>query len=75
MTDKTNKFPKDLRTFETRLLFIKELFENKFDNIDIMAHCIAHKLDWSYLQYCEQLRRCAYQVTGEDPLEVLKGIK
>lgn len=71
----TDKFPEELRTFETRLLFIKELFENKFDNIDIMAHSIAHKLDWSYLQYSEILRRCTYQLTGEDPLEVLKKLK
>lgn len=71
----TDKFPEELRTFETRLLFIKNLFENKFDNIDIMAHCIAHKLDWSYLQYSKELSRCTYQLTGEDPLEILKKIR
>ena len=71
----TDKFPEELRTFETRLLIINELFENKFDNIDIMAHCIAHKLDWSYLQYSEKLRWCTYQLTGEDPLDILKKIK
>jgi hypothetical protein len=39
-----------------------------------MAHSIAHKLDWSYLQYLEELHRCTYQLTGEDPLKILKKI-
>ena len=35
----------DTRTFETRLLFIKELFEHTFDPVDIMGRCILYKLD------------------------------
>lgn len=71
----TDKFPEDLRSFETRLQFIIALFENKFDNIDIMAHCVVHKLDRSYLLYNEQLSKSILNLTGEDPLKVLKRIK
>ena len=40
-----DKFPEELRNFETRLLFIEELFTNLFSQCDIMAHCAVHKLD------------------------------
>ena len=34
----------DTRTFESRLLFIKDLFENTFDKTTIMGRCIQYKL-------------------------------
>lgn len=70
-----DKFPEEDRTFETRLQFIISLFSDLFSQHDIMAHCIVHKLDWSYLQYCEELDDSLLKLTGEDPLKVLKGIK
>ena len=33
------------RTFESRLLFISSIFEEKFPPFVIMAKCIEHKLD------------------------------
>lgn len=70
----TDKFPEAQRTFETRLEFIKELFTNLFPQCDIMAHCIEHKLDRSYLAYVEELQKSMLNLTGEDPLKVLKNI-
>lgn len=70
-----DKFPEEARTFETRVLFIRELFTNLFSQQDIMAHCILHKLDRSYLLYCKELENSILNLTGEDPLRVLKGIK
>lgn len=70
-----DKFPEEARTFETRVLFIRELFTNLFPQQDIMAHCILHKLDRSYLLYCKELENSILNLTGEDPLRVLKGIK
>ena len=40
MKDKDNE-----RTFESRLLFISSIFEEKFPPFVIMAKCIEHKLD------------------------------
>lgn len=71
----TDKFPEELRTFETRLLFIKELFDHLFPQVDIMAHCVVHKLDRSYLLYKEELRQSELNLTGKDPLSVLKKLK
>ena len=48
---KSTKFPEDERTFETRLKFIKEIFTNRYEPYQIMAHCIQHKLDKSYEAY------------------------
>ena len=70
-----DKFPEELRDFETRLLFIEALFTDLFPRCDIMAHCAVHKLDWSYLEYAEELQKSMLRLTGEDPLQVLKRIK
>ena len=51
------KFPEEERTFETRLKFIKELFTDKFENYQIMAHCIQHKLDKSYEAYLKEVHK------------------
>ena len=39
------KFDRDARTFETRITFIRDIFTNKYEPIEIMAHCIQYKLD------------------------------
>lgn len=49
------KFDPENRTFETRLLFIKELFENTYSQADILANCIQHKLDRSFESFLEEL--------------------
>jgi len=70
-----DKFPEELRNFETRLLFLHELFSNLFSQTDIMAHCVEHKLGRSFLAYSEELRRSTLYLNNEDPLKILKKIK
>ena len=71
-----DKFPEELRTFETRAQFINQLFSNLFSMEDIMAHCIIHKLDRSFLLYEEKLAHTMIAISGEDPLNtLLKNIK
>lgn len=69
-----NKFPESERTFETRLKFIKELFSHKFENYQIMAHCIQHKLDRSYDIYLKEIHKSEWLLGNEDPIAVLKRI-
>lgn len=68
------KFDRDKRTLETRLLFIKDLFTNTFEPIDIMAHCIQYKLSKSLEAYANELLKSAWLLKGEDPIEILKKI-
>lgn len=68
------KFPESDRTFETRLKFIKELFSHKFENYQIMAHCIQHKLDKSYEAYLKEIHKSEWLLGNEDPIAVLKRI-
>ena len=42
------KFDRSQRTFETRVSFIRDIFTNKYEPLEIMAHCIQYKLDKSY---------------------------
>ncbi|MBP5468568.1 MAG: hypothetical protein J6Z11_04915 [Candidatus Riflebacteria bacterium] len=69
-----DKFPEEERTFETRVKFIKELFSNKFENYQIMANCIEHKLDRSYESYIKDIHKSSWQLENKDPIEVLKRI-
>jgi len=68
------KFPENDRTFETRVKFIKELFSHKFENYQIMAHCIQHKLDRSYDAYLKEIHKSEWLLGNEDPIAVLKRI-
>ena len=68
------KFPENERTFETRLKFIKELFSHKFENYQIMAHCIQHKLDKSYEAYVKKIHKSYWTLHNEDPMKILKRI-
>ena len=70
-----DKFPVQLRTFETRLLFLKQIYENKFSLYDIMASCVSHKLDRSYLAYKHELEKSILNLTGADPLAILSKIE
>ena len=71
---KIEKFDPAKRNFETRLLFIQELFMNKYDASDIMAHCIEHKLDKSFEAYTQEIRKSMWKLDGKDPIKVLKRI-
>ena len=53
------KFDEASRSFETRLLFVKELFENKYSQADILASCIKHKLKRSFESFLEELEYSA----------------
>lgn len=68
------KFDKNKRTFETRMLFIKELFSNKYSQTQIMANCINYKLDKSLQQYIKDINKSLWSLDGEDPIKVLKRI-
>jgi hypothetical protein len=69
-----NKFPENERTFETRLKFIKELFTNKYEPYQIMAHCIQHKLDRSYDAYLKEIHKSMWLLENQDPMTILKKI-
>ena len=49
------KFDRDSRTFETRVSFIHDIFSNKYEPIEIMAHCIQYKLGKSYEAYLKDI--------------------
>ncbi len=68
------KFNRDLRTFETRVNFIKDIFTNKYKPIEIMAHCIQYKLDKSYEIYLEDILKSIWNLNGQDPMKILKRI-
>lgn len=69
---KNKKFDESQRTFETRLTFILELFENRYSKEEIMSSCIEHKLDRSYLKYLKELEKSIISATGKDPLKIIK---
>lgn len=71
---KIEKFPEEERTFETRLIFIHDIFANRYPRHQIMAHCIQHKLDKSYEAYVKEIHKSLWQLYGKDPMAVLKRI-
>lgn len=68
------KFDRTQRTFETRVTFIRDIFSNKFEPIEIMAHCIKYKLDKSYEVYLKDVLKSVWNLDGQDPIKVLKRI-
>lgn len=70
-----NKFPEEAKTFETRLLFIRELFTNTYERHQIMASCINYKLGKSYEMYLKDIHRSLWNLNGKDPMAILKKIK
>lgn len=68
------KFDRDSRTFETRVSFIRDIFTNKYEPIEIMAHSIAYKLDKSYEIYLKDILKSIWNLQGQDPMKILKSI-
>lgn len=68
------KFDRKLRTFETRVTFIRDIFTSKYDNIDIMASSVRYKLDKSFENYLVELENSKWSLYDEDPIKVLKAI-
>ena len=64
----------DNRTFETRLLFIKNLFSDLFPRDKIMTSCIQFKLDTSYKEYLKEIHKSYYELLEKDPIKVLNKI-
>jgi hypothetical protein len=68
------KFDRNSRTFETRITFIRDIFSNKYEPIEIMAHCIQYKLDKSYEIYFKDIMKSVWNLNGRDPMKILKSI-
>jgi hypothetical protein len=68
------KFDRNQRTFETRVSFIRDIFTNKYEPIEIMAHCIQYKLDKSYEAYFNDVLKSVWNLNGKDPIKILKQI-
>ena len=68
------KFDRDSRTFETRVGFIRDIFSNKYQPIEIMAHCIEYKLDKSYEVYLKDILKSVWNLDGQDPMKILKQV-
>lgn len=72
MTD--NKYDENLRTFESRLLFLQSLYSNKYSQQEIMANCIKYKLGRTYIFYVEDLEKNIDKLREVDELKLLKKI-
>ena len=68
------KFDRSQRTFETRVSFIRDIFTNKYEPLDIMAHFIQYKLDKSYEAYFNDVLKSVWNLNGQDPIKILKRI-
>ena len=68
------KFDRDQRTFETRVSFIRDIFTNKYQPRDILAHSIQYKLDKSYEVYFKDMLTSIWNLNGQDPIKILKRI-
>lgn len=65
----------DTRTFETRLLFIKELFEHTFSRTDIMGRCVLHKLKRSLETYQEEVNKSSQNLKeNNNPVTILSRL-
>jgi predicted GTPase len=68
------KFDENSRTFETRVTFIRDIFTNKYEPIEIMAHCIKYKLDKSYEIYLKDVLKSVWNLNGQDPMKILNRV-
>lgn len=66
-----DNMPEINRSFESRLLFIKDIFANKYEPIDIMASSVQYKLGMSLLQYREDLHTSALSLQYNKAMKVL----
>ncbi|MBO5423983.1 MAG: hypothetical protein J6A25_00550 [Lachnospiraceae bacterium] len=70
----SKKFDPALRTFETRVTFIRDIFENVFEPEVIMTSCIEYKLGRSFKNYLYEVTSSSWSLYGEDPMKVLRRI-
>jgi hypothetical protein len=68
------KFDRNLRNFETRVSFIRDIFSNKHTPLEIMAHSIKYKLDKSYEKYLTDILKNIWNLKGQDPMKILKRV-
>lgn len=68
------KFDPTQRTFETRVSFIRDIFTNKYEPVQIMAHCISYKLDKSFQVYLQEVLTSVWNLGGKDPLKILRKV-
>lgn len=64
--------PKEKRTFETRLQFILEIFENKYSAEEIFRQSIEHRLGRTYEAYLDELNQSMEILTEKNTLTVMK---
>lgn len=74
MQDINGKFPEELRTFETRVQFIRDIFVSKYTRDEIMTRCVQHKLGRSFEAYMDAVNKSVWTLEGEDPMRILKRI-
>lgn len=67
-------FPREQRSFKTRLQYINEIFSNTFDQEEILRSCITHKLKCSYEDYVRSLERSIKHLKEQSELRVLKCV-
>lgn len=70
----SNKFDPALRTFETRVTFIRDIFEHKFEPEVILSSSIEYKLGRSFQNYIYEITSSSWSLYGEDPMKVLRRI-
>lgn len=70
----TNKFPLELRTFETRLLFLLAIFSDKYSEIQTLASGVQYKLDANYLAYINKLKQGVLALENRDPIKILRDL-
>ena len=68
------KFDPALRSFETRVTFIRDIFENLYEPEVIMTSCIEYKLGRSFKNYLHEITSSSWSLYGEDPMKVLRRI-
>lgn len=71
---KIAKFEEGSRTFETRLIFIDEIFSRTYSQDQIMASCIQYKLDTSFEVYLKDIHKSLWKLSEKEPLAVLRKI-
>ena len=71
---KFKPFDESKRTFESRLLFIREVFMNKYDNIEILTSGINYKLRQSLNQYEYDLHASKVKLSSEDAIKLMKKL-
>ena len=68
------KFDPEARTFETRVQFIHDIFDEKYSQTEILAACIEHKLGRILYNYLAELDHSIKNLSKRDPMLMLKKI-